>query len=174
MGGDFKGWLTLGWASACLWVQLGPLTFCSPIKAACCAHTWHHCCILLAFAACGLSELCGTRGLFEVSDVEIGGLFFFLNETSGGRVSNGVRCCGVAGACLLCSGSTRYDRSKYWCSTNDGRASGRPHVRLNNHLCNFKPYVSFCLRSVHPAGLTARMQVPHTSETQEIKMLSLL
>lgn len=76
VGGDFKGWLTLGWASACLWVQLGPLTFCSPIKAACCAHTWHHCCILLVFAACGLSELCGNGGCLRCQMFDSVACFF--------------------------------------------------------------------------------------------------
>lgn len=38
VGGDFKGWLTFGWVSACLWVQLDLLTFFTPIKPACGIH----------------------------------------------------------------------------------------------------------------------------------------
>ncbi len=38
VGGDFRRWLTFGWASACLWVQLGLLTFLTPVKPACGIH----------------------------------------------------------------------------------------------------------------------------------------
>lgn len=66
VGRDFKGWLTFGYVSACLWVQLGPLALCTPpLKSVCYTHT-HMTPLLhparICFTLRGLSELCSIYG----------------------------------------------------------------------------------------------------------------